>query len=282
MTQGSVPVPGPGGDAGAASQRKRSGALGVVSIVLAAIGTVFAAWEGAYIIGWVLLPAAFIVSIVAIALGSRRRLAIGALVLSIVGTVVGVVAFANSVGKAVDETFGTAPSAAASQEASASGDAGETSEAGTGEADDAAAPGDAAAPSFADGVYRGQGVTIQITGHHVLQPGEGGNEFGDKPLLVIEYSMTNDSATTEVNPAMFVLAFRVYQDNDPNTLNELQLGVDASVLDTYGDVGTQAIKQGGTVEYAQAYELTDTTTPVDVVAESLLGGEIGRMQIPLP
>ena len=46
--------------------------------------------------------------------------------------------------------------------------------------------------------------------------------------------------------------------------------------DRFLDSQLEAIKQGGTVENAMAYELDDTTTPVDLVASELFTDEIGR------
>ena len=64
------------------------------------------------------------------------------------------------------------------------------------------------------------------------------------------------------------------QDNDPNMENKLQV---ASLPDEqYLNTQTNTIKKGGTVSNAVAYTLTDTTTPVTLVAnQGIAGDELG-------
>lgn len=87
-------------------QGTRRNTLAIVAVALAVVGAVFAVIEGAYIIGWVLLPPAFILSIVALVVRDKpRKLAVTALVVSIVGTIAGMVAFAGSAARAIDESL---------------------------------------------------------------------------------------------------------------------------------------------------------------------------------
>ncbi len=74
----------------------------------------------------------------------------------------------------------------------------------------------------------------------------------------------------------WLFVFKAYQDNNPDAVNELEVG--ALPDDRFLDSQTEAIKNGGTVENAVAYELDDETTPVELVASDNLGQtEIGRM-----
>ncbi|GAA1786269.1 DUF308 domain-containing protein [Leucobacter iarius] len=67
---------------------------GIVGFVLAVVGFVFVCIPGAFIIGWVLLPAAFILSIVALCLrGKKKAFGIAGLSVSVVGTIVGFIVF---------------------------------------------------------------------------------------------------------------------------------------------------------------------------------------------
>ena len=75
---------------GAASSTKPH-VLAIVALVVAAVGFIFACIPGVFIVGWVLLPIAFILSIVAFFLKGAKWPAITALALSVVGTIVGVV-----------------------------------------------------------------------------------------------------------------------------------------------------------------------------------------------
>ncbi|NDK70808.1 DUF5067 domain-containing protein [Rhodococcus qingshengii] len=140
----------------------------------------------------------------------------------------------------------------------------------------AAAPAEA---SFEDNVLTTKDVMIKITDVKTIQVGEKGNEYGKKPIIAFWYDTTNVSGK-ETNPmTAWIFLFAAYQDNDPNAENKLGVGSlpDAAFLDSQ----TSKIKQGGTVPNAVAYELSDTTTPVKLVASTILQDEIGSMTIEL-
>lgn len=81
-------------------------AVGLIALVIAALGFIFACVPGALIIGWVLLPIAFVLSLVSLFLqGKSKWMGITALVLSVVGTLVGVLVFIFLVGSAFDDAF---------------------------------------------------------------------------------------------------------------------------------------------------------------------------------
>ena len=118
-------------------------------------------------------------------------------------------------------------------------------------------------------------VKIEILDHKVILPGEEGNDYGEKPLLAFWYNTTSKTGK-EIDPITAWLAiFKAIQDNNPNMINELNFGAlpDHRFLDTQ----TNIIKEGGTVENAVSYELSDLETPVTLVAnQGLMGDEIGR------
>ena len=99
----------------------RTNVLGIVALAAAVIGFVFACLPGALVVGWVLLPIAFILGIVALFLRGRWKwTAVTAVIVSVVGTIVGFVVFfaavAGAISDAVDENGGgdvvvSAPSA---------------------------------------------------------------------------------------------------------------------------------------------------------------------------
>ena len=133
--------------------------------------------------------------------------------------------------------------------------------------------------SFKDGVLDVPAAKFEITDHRVVQPGEPGNEIGEKPLLVFNYDVTNKTDET-LTTTDFVVYFTAIQDNDPNKVNELDLGsyFDPETTDTQ----LEQIKKGGTVAGTIAYELDDLTTPVDLVAsKSFSQDEIGRQTFEL-
>lgn len=134
-------------------------------------------------------------------------------------------------------------------------------------------------PSFADNVLTMDDYTITITGHRMLQPGEKGNEYGDKPVLAFWYDTTN-TGSDSLNPlTAWLMVFEAIQDNDPNAVNTLLVA--ALPDDQFLESQMQDIKVGGTVSNAVAYELDDSTTPVTLVAENILGGKYGRQEFSL-
>ena len=133
--------------------------------------------------------------------------------------------------------------------------------------------------SFKDGVLDVPAAKFEITDHRVVQPGEPGNEIGEKPLLVFNYDVTNKTDET-LTTTDFVVYFTAIQDNDPNKVNELDLGSDFDPETS--DTQLEQIKKGGTVAGTIAYELDDLTTPVDLVAsKSFSQDEIGRQTFEL-
>ncbi|WP_137875965.1 DUF5067 domain-containing protein [Rhodococcus sp. Q] len=141
----------------------------------------------------------------------------------------------------------------------------------------AAAP---AEPSFEDNVLTTKDVRITITDVKTIQVGEEGNEYGKKPVIAFWYDTTSVSGK-ETNPGTaWIFLFQAYQDNDPNAENKLSVGSlpDPAFLDSQ----MNNIKKGGTVPHAIAYELSDTTTPVALVASTNFGqDEIGSMTFEL-
>jgi len=120
--------------------------------------------------------------------------------------------------------------------------------------------------------------TIEITDYQVLQPGEG-NNFGDEPILGFWFDVTldEDYEGDDIDPNnAWILTFEAIQDNDPDAVNELDVGIlpDEDHLDTQ----MQTIKPGGTVSSSISYELTDEETPVELIAKDnlFLDDELGR------
>lgn len=73
---------------------KEKNTLGLIALTVGIIGFIFACIPGALIVGWVLLPIAFILGIVGLLQsGKAKGTAIAAVVLSVVGTVIGVSVF---------------------------------------------------------------------------------------------------------------------------------------------------------------------------------------------
>ena len=119
--------------------------VGIIALVTAVVGAIFACVPGALIIGWVLLPIAFILSLVSLFLkGKKRGTGIAALIISVVGTVIGVIVFFTVVADAFDEAFSDETSAAVPAEEEAADDADQGGESGV-DTEAAAAEEDASA-----------------------------------------------------------------------------------------------------------------------------------------
>lgn len=113
-----APVPG--------EARPPRNTVALVALVLAIVGAVFAVIPGALVVGWILLPIAFILAIVSLFQKGRKGAGVAALIVSVVGTVIGVIVFvaslASAVGSAVEESTSTSvesPAAPAEEPAAA-------------------------------------------------------------------------------------------------------------------------------------------------------------------
>lgn len=79
---------------------------GLIALILSVIGFVFACIPGALIIGWVLLPVAFILGIVGLVLsGKAKGTSIAAIIVAVTGVVVGVTVFLVVVQDAFEDAF---------------------------------------------------------------------------------------------------------------------------------------------------------------------------------
>lgn len=91
---------------------KQKNVLGLIALIASVVGFVFACIPGALILGWVLLPVAFILGIVgAVLSGKRKAASIAAIIIAVVGTIVGFVVFftvvTGAVGDAVKASTGS-------------------------------------------------------------------------------------------------------------------------------------------------------------------------------
>lgn len=125
---------------------------------------------------------------------------------------------------------------------------------------------------FKDNVLVSEDVRIEIKDWKVIPVGDTGNEYGEKPVIAFWYDTTNLSGNENVTPSTaWIAMFTAVQDNDPNMVNELNVGMlpDQQYLDSQ----MAQIKKDGTVSNAIAYELTDETTPVVLKATRGIGGD---------
>lgn len=197
----SAPMP-PGGT----PQPPKPGKLGLVALILAAVGLIFSVIEGAYIIGWVVLPVAFILAIVAlIQKNQSKKLAAGALAIAVVGFIAAPIAFLSSVGKAFDEAFSGGEVTASAPKDAGEGD--KASNQGGEKTDDADQAAATDAKTDADGTRENPypiGTTIsnndwEVTVNSFKADATSkvlkANEFNDKPKDGHTYALTNLTLT---------------------------------------------------------------------------------------
>jgi hypothetical protein len=116
--------PGASGPQEYAKAKKQRNVIGLVALIAAIVGFIFACIPGALIIGWVLLPIAFVLAIVSLFLkGKAKGMGITALILSIVGTIVGFAVFFSVVTSSVDDAFGGGDTTVSAPTAEAAGNA---------------------------------------------------------------------------------------------------------------------------------------------------------------
>lgn len=88
-------------------EKKQRNIPGLIALIVAAVGFIFACIPGALIVGWVLLPIGFILGIVALfQKGKVKWQGIAAIIVSVVGTVVGAIVFTVVVATAFTDAFG--------------------------------------------------------------------------------------------------------------------------------------------------------------------------------
>jgi hypothetical protein len=124
---------------------------------------------------------------------------------------------------------------------------------------------------FKDNEAKLNDLKIKITETKVIQAGEKGNEYGEKPVFAIWYETTNLS-DKEIDPTTgWMAVFEAVQDNNPNAVNTLEVG--GLPDDQFLDSQLEIIKKDGTVKNAVAYELDDLETPVTLIATQGIGGD---------
>jgi len=106
--QGGAPAQPPASPHAAppAKEKRAKNVVGIIALVAAIVGFIFACVPGALIVGWILLPIAFILGIVAVCLRDKAKWqGLVAIILSVVGTIVGVVVFFSLMASAVQDAF---------------------------------------------------------------------------------------------------------------------------------------------------------------------------------
>lgn len=137
--------------------------------------------------------------------------------------------------------------------------------------------------SFDGKMLKGNSYSIKITDHKVIQPGDKGNEYGEKTIIAFWFDTLvspNYDNSTPINPnTAWILNFEAVQDNSSDMVNKLEV----APLPDEAHLQSQSaeIKPGGTVASSIAYTLTDNETPVKLTAKSMLGNDFGSAEFPV-
>ncbi|WP_240666060.1 hypothetical protein [Agromyces sp. LHK192] len=170
--------------------------LGFIALGVAVLGFIFACIPGALIVGWVLLPIAFVLAIVALFMKGAKWPAITGLILSIVGTIVGFVVFFTVVTTSFDEAFdGVGGTGATTEEASeAPADGGDASE--------APVPDAVGTLAFGDTMIYEDGVELTVSEPQPYTPSEFAAGADQATNIVFTMTITNNS-TENLEPLPF-------------------------------------------------------------------------------
>lgn len=194
-----APTPGPAPTVAVPGGAKNS-TLGLVALITAAVGAVFACIPGAMIVGWVLLPIAFILALVSLFQKGKKTFGVVALILSIVGTIIGVIVFMTVVSGAVNDALGGSEVAIAQSVDETEQEAGDE-DTGTNEPEADAAVGTRDNPVALGTLLETDkwAVTIDSVNLDGNQAVADANEFNDPPAdghkyIVVQLTATNRAA----------------------------------------------------------------------------------------
>jgi len=183
--------PGASGPQEYAKAKKQRNVIGLVALIAAIVGFIFACIPGALIIGWVLLPIAFILAIVSLFLKDKAKgMGITALILSIVGTIVGFTVFFSVVTSSAKDAFGSGDTKVSAPTAEAAGNAPAAEK-------PAAKAGTRENPSPIGSVVESKDWRVVVNSVNLAASDAvvAANRFNDPPAEGSEYILVNYSAT---------------------------------------------------------------------------------------
>lgn len=242
--------------------KRQKNVLGLIALITAVVGFIFACMPGALIVGWVLLPIAFILAIVSLFIKDKPKgMGIAALIVSIVGTIVGFVVFFSVVGSSFDNSFGSGDTKVVAP----SGEAGSNS--GTAENKPEADAGTRENPSPLGTVVESDDWRVVV--HSVSLAASdavlAANQFNDPPTEGSEYILVNYSVTyigDDPNGQMPAFVSVEYVTADGRTVN----GFDSSAVAPEPMDTTSTLYKDGTATGNMAIEVPSATAGQGVLA----------------
>lgn len=212
--------------------------LGTVALITAAVGFIFACIPGALIVGWVLLPIAFILSLVALFMKGKKSRAVIGLILSVVGTIVGFVVFfavmANALGGT--DTAVAPPSGEQSTQADANKPGGSAG-GQVGTRDNPAALGSTISSDEFDVVVN----SVNLNGTDEVLAA---NQFNDKPEEGFAYAVINLTITYKGDDSSYAAMVGVSYVTSSGTVIT---GADTMAVAPDPSLGLDEMYNGGSV-----------------------------------
>jgi hypothetical protein len=242
--------------------KKQRNVVGLIALIAGVLGFIFACIPGALIIGWILLPIAFVLAIVSLFFKDKAKgMGITALILSIVGTIVGFIVFFAVVATSVDNAFGSGDTKVAAPSSNAAGNAGAT------ENKPAAQAGTRENPSPIGSVVESKDWRVVVNSVTLAASDAvvAANQFNKPPTAGSEYILVNYSATyigDEANGQMPAFVSVDYVTADGKTVNRLDnSAVAPEAIDTMS-----TLYKGGTATGNIAIQVPTATAGQGVLA----------------
>lgn len=246
--------------------------VGLVALIAGVLGFIFACIPGALIVGWVLLPIAFVLGLVAMFMKDKGKgMGITALILAVVGTIVGFVVFFAVVASSVDSAFGGGDTVVVQP----SGDAGAKGD--TAKDKPASDAGTRGNPHPIGSVIESKdwrvvinSVTLAATDAVIAA-----NQFNEPPAEGSEYIVVNYSATyigDDPNGQMPAFVSVEYVTADGKTVDRFnKMVIAADDMDT-----TSSLYTDGTATGNMAIEVPSATAGEGVLAvrAGMLGDKV--------
>ena len=240
----------------------------LVSMIIAVVGFIFACIPGALIVGWILLPIAFVLSIVSLFLkGDKKWFGIVGLIVSIVGTIVGVLVFIGVVATAANDAFGgsettvTQPSDQSSAEAD--GEATESSDAAQGTRENPYPVGSAISTNDWTVVINsvnpdGNGAVAEANQFNAAAPA--GTHYE-----IVNYTVTYNGAESGYSMEIAVAAVT----SSGNVVNSYD-----SLVSLTDDMGLDELYTGGSLTGSVAFAIPDGETYTLRVRPGIVADEV--------
>ncbi len=175
---------------------KQRNTIGIIALAVAILGAIMSVVPGAAIVGWILLPFGFILGLVGLFMrGKPKGTAIGAVIVSIIGTIMAMVFFVAVVSDAFDSAFDEDVTVAQSGSGGSGGSGGSETEAA---ADNGGSDiGTRANPSAIGDVLGTDDweVVVNSFTRNATEQVMAANMFNDPPPPGSQYALANLTAT---------------------------------------------------------------------------------------